>query len=170
MIFTLPDGKEVKISYRPTHPPINASRYAKGVLTSALGTAKPRSSKSKSPTKKTAEDWLFAEPSDAPELEESNVGKWMMFVSWDKIDDTWTNVSSALTENKLYPAIAAKVTTQRSANPSYHVICIYLADSNDRAAAMTVREKLRNIGFEHRLYFKTNVMTANGVSGSLFSA
>ena len=94
----------------------------------------------------------------------------MMFVARDKVDDTWLNVRHALQEGQLSPAIAAKVSTALSSSGHFHVLCVYLTDSEDRVAAMIVREKLRVLGFKREIHFKRDFMTLEGLSGSDFSA
>ena len=169
-IFTADNGTTINILFNPGTNAKGWLTSAKGRLTGAQGaTSKPRK-RSHLPSREINESWLFAHAPSAPDLDPEISGKWMMFVAWDKIDDTWKNVAAAVRKGRLAPH--AKVSTFAS-NPTGtypHVLCVYVADYRDQEDVMSIRERLREMGFKRRIPFKLDEMSAKGDSGSLFSA
>ena len=90
-----------------------------------------------------------------------NSGKWLVFVSNDKVDNLWEKIKLA-TENGLL-GNASKVATARpnanATNFNIKVICVYSYDYNDKNDVMRIREELRKIGVENKIPYKTDNAT-----------
>lgn len=150
--------------------------WAKIQLTAAANAANPNPRPKRVrrppqlPTRVRDEGWLHAFAPDAPEdPPATESGKWMMFVGHQYADDTWINVSRAIHDGRL--SFYGKISTVGSTPPGRpHVLCVYIADYRDREAAMLLRERLREMGFKRKIYFKRDSMTAAGLSGSEFGA
>ena len=148
--------------------------WAKGQLTSAMNTVsavkvgvrKPQ----QIPTKVYDQPWLHAFAPEQPEyIVDSEAGKWMMFVGHEYADDTWKNVSRAIKEGRLsYYGKMSTIAMNLGTFP--YVLCVYISDYRDRESAIVLREKLRDMGFKRKIYFKRDSMTQAGISGSEFGA
>lgn len=92
-------------------------------------------------------------------------GKWLIFCSKEKVDETWEQIKEAQNMGQL--GNISKVATARQ-NGKYknHVICVYTYDSTDEKDVLRVRESLRKLGFEKPLHYKRDIETINGVYGS----
>jgi hypothetical protein len=85
----------------------------------------------------------------------SPVGKWLFYVSNDKVDAAWKSVKEALANGKLGPV--AKVSTM-FANTYFkdRVVVVYTYDWTDKADVMRVRGELRKLGVTEKIYYKTD--------------
>lgn len=175
-IFTTSTGQDVKVSLGDNVSSLRSYLiHAKGQLTSGQNTTgRPLRSPPKHgypPSKTSDEDWLFAEaPGDPIEMDSDISGKWLVFVPFNKVDEAWKRVAGAVRQGQLAPF--AKVSTFKSNYDGTrpYVMCIYAPDHRDRSTVMLIRERLRSMGFERKLYFKLDQMTLRGERGSLFSA
>lgn len=91
------------------------------------------------------------------------VGKWLIFVPPEYVDEIWDRVKKATETGKL--GISAKVSTAwPSAYESQdHVICVYTYDFRDKADVGRVLGGLRDLEIPGRLFYKTDQATLSGV-------
>ena len=117
------------------------------------------------PTKTTRMYWIVQ---DAPAplargLDDEQVGKWLIFIPADSIDEAWKKVRDETVKGML--GISAKVSTAKP-NPDSrderYVVYVYTRDWADEVDVMRVRERLRDIGFVDRLGYKRNIETYRG--------
>ncbi len=95
------------------------------------------------------------------------VGKWLLYVPKDSIDQVWKKVAHATLEGEL--GSSTKVATARQAGPGdEYVICVYTEDYLDTDDVKRVREKLRGLGFTQRLYYKPDIYTYLGIYSKTF--
>ncbi|KZT51985.1 hypothetical protein CALCODRAFT_459752 [Calocera cornea HHB12733] len=72
-------------------------------------------------------------------------GKWLFFAQPESIDGMWTRIAKSLVEGDLArtPAWLAKVSTSKATDErAQHLICLYLPDLYDKAAATEVLKVL----------------------------
>lgn len=117
------------------------------------------------PSKTTRMYWIVQ---DAPGpsgrgLDDEQVGKWLIFVPADEVDEAWRKVRDETARGML--GISAKVSTAKP-NPDSRderaVIYVYTRDWADEADVMRVRERLRDLGFTERIGYKRNIETYRG--------
>lgn len=85
-------------------------------------------------------------------------GKWLIFEPPDNIDRRWKTIADAIEKGELGPS--AKVSTAiNKRNSDKHVICVYTSNYFDKDEVMQVREKLRELGIEERIYYKPDIYT-----------
>ena len=120
---------------------------------------------SRPPSKIRDEYWVHAENPNPPADWTNRSGKWLIFTSFKKIDQYWKLIHDETIAGRL--GMAAKAATSKSneiaKNPFIKVICVYTYDSSDVADVMRVRARLREIGFEKKLSYKTDEATTSGV-------
>jgi hypothetical protein len=89
-------------------------------------------------------------------MEVACIGKWLIFVPRNQIDDVWQRVETAITHGKL--GYCAKVSTakKKSEKPD-HVICVYVTPFNKD----DVKSYLNIMGFE-RIPYKSDELTWAG--------
>ena len=93
------------------------------------------------------------------------VGKWMLFVSRDDVNEKWNVVKNLIRNGKLWDA---KVSTRQKGKAG-HVIIIYTKDYKDIQDVYNVHCVLEQFGLKRNkdIYYKTNIQTAMGIySGS----
>ncbi len=90
-------------------------------------------------------------------------GKWLIFVSKDKVDKLWGKIR--LETILGYLGHKSKVSTAKpnpnSSSKSF-VICIYTHDSNNKKDVMKIRKKLKRLGVRQKIGYKTNKTTLEG--------
>ena len=89
-------------------------------------------------------------------------GKWLVFLSSDKVDNLWEQIVKSTLAGTL--GISAKVSTrdEREDHPSTHVICVYNADY--RSTEVTrVRDELRRLGVTESIPYKPEIFTHCGI-------
>ncbi|MBN1328499.1 MAG: DUF1917 domain-containing protein [Candidatus Heimdallarchaeota archaeon] len=86
------------------------------------------------------------------------VGKWMLFISKDEVDDIWKRIANSVLTNNLGSCESAKVATALQGKDVY-VICVYTNNYLDIEDVLLVREKLRELGFTQTLYYKPDIYT-----------
>jgi len=117
------------------------------------------------PSKTTRVYWIVQDaPGPAKRgLDDEQVGKWLIFVSADEVDEAWRKVRDETAKGTL--GISAKVSTAKP-NPDSrderYVIYVYTRDWADEADVMGLRERLRDIGFTERIGYKRNIETYQG--------
>ncbi len=117
------------------------------------------------PTKVRDDDWVFADnPRPSHDWTERS-GKWLLFVPWQKLDQTWKLIAEETISGRL--GIQSKAATAKqnalARNSWIKVICVYTYDSDDREDVMRVRTRLRETGFVKKLSYKSDRATQEGV-------
>jgi hypothetical protein len=86
------------------------------------------------------------------------IGKWLVYESKDTINMNWDKIADSTLKGEL--GIDAKVSTAKQVGTSKeYVVCVYTGDYLDAADVKQVREKLRELGYAHRLYYKPDLYT-----------
>lgn len=117
------------------------------------------------PSKTTRMYWIVQDaPGPAARgLDDEQVGKWLIFVPAEGVDEAWRKIRDETVKGTL--GISAKVSTAKP-NPDSRdersVIYVYTRDWADEADVMRVRERLRDLGFEERIGYKRNIETYRG--------
>ncbi|KAL2800777.1 hypothetical protein BJX66DRAFT_99465 [Aspergillus keveii] len=110
-----------------------------------------------SPVKRELETRLFAL------AQETNVvsGKWMLFITPDRVDSYWRRVVEGTMRGAL--GYAAKVATDAGNGPRARLICVYTKDYRDRDDIKRVLMNLMELGLvrkgERPVYYKCDVLT-----------
>jgi hypothetical protein len=117
------------------------------------------------PSKNTSERWIYARGvgKGCYQGGQTYVGKWLIFVPRANVDEVWERIRQASENGQL--GIEAKVSTSYPSGykSTDHVICIYTYDFRDKANVGKVLAKLREIGIQGRLFYKTDQATLNGL-------
>lgn len=86
------------------------------------------------------------------------IGKWLLYVSTAQIDEVWKKIASSTFNGKL--GVDTKVSTPiQAASSGKYVICVYTKNCLDLNDVNRVRERLRQLGFVARLYYKPDIYT-----------
>jgi hypothetical protein len=122
-----------------------------------------------SPSKITDVYWIYSYNPDThfdayiPKMN-SKIGKWLVFVPVDKIDEVWNTIKHATEDKKL--GIASKVSTARpnsnARDENIKVICVYTYNYEDEKDVIRVRDELRNLGIVNKIPYKTDEDTRKG--------
>jgi hypothetical protein len=124
-----------------------------------------RKAEHQSPSKATAAPWIYAEGKGEGCYEDGQtyVGKWLVFVPYESVDEVWERIRKATEKGRL--GISGKVSTSRPGGykSTEHVICVYTYDFRDKANVGEALKGLREIGITGRLYYKTDQATLGGV-------
>lgn len=95
-------------------------------------------------------------------------GKWMIFVSPDRIDAVWHKVAVACEAGKL--GVGCKVPPARGVpEKSFLPVIVYTHDADDAADVLRVLRGLRALGVEGRLVYKTDAFTRLGLYAAAFT-
>ena len=110
------------------------------------------------PSKVRDEYWVQVENSLPHSDWTERSGKWLLFVPFQKIDETWKLISEETLAGRL--GIASKAATAKrnplAKTPWMKVICVYTYDSSDVEDVMRVRQRLRELGFMKKLSYKSD--------------
>jgi hypothetical protein len=90
-------------------------------------------------------------------------GKWLVYLSIDRIDEYWTKIKQATEEGFL--GYSSKVATARPnplASSKAKLIVVYTYDWLDEKDVFRVREALRKLGIEKKISYKSNADTMSG--------
>jgi hypothetical protein len=124
-----------------------------------------RQEKYLSPSRITTEYWIYADGLGEGCYQDGQtyVGKWLIFVPLESVDEMWGKIRQATLTGQL--GIAAKVSTGRPSGykSQDHVICVYTHDFRDKANVGEILKRLREIGITGKLYYKSDQATLNGV-------
>jgi hypothetical protein len=86
------------------------------------------------------------------------IGKWLLYVSTAQIDEVWKKVAASTFKGEL--GIDAKVSTPlQAASSDKYLTCVYTKNYLDLDDVNRVRERLRQLGFLARLYYKPDIYT-----------
>lgn len=121
------------------------------------------------PSNETKKYWIHAQGTGKGcyENNQTYVGKWLIFISEQYINDIWNKIKIATNQEEL--SIGSKVSTKRQINEkiaSNYVICIYTEDYRDKENVKYVLQQLRKIGIIHILYYKADSTTLQGIYSS----
>lgn len=91
-------------------------------------------------------------------------GKWLLFISKDKIDETWKKIQDATKKGLLgyFSKVSTAKSNKSSKDANARVICVYTYDYTDEMDRTRVRNELRKMGFTNKISYKTNASTRNG--------
>jgi transcription termination factor NusB len=111
------------------------------------------------PSKITTEYWVYARPVIKKEYKQSSkVGKWLIFVSLNELDQVWQIVKKATEKGVL--GIGSKSGTglwnSNAGDSTDKVICVFTYNWQDKKDVFNVEKSLRKIGINHDLYYKTD--------------
>src|SRR5260370_36560329 len=97
---------------------------------------------------------------------QSFVGKWLIFVTAENVDNVWARIERATENSQL--GISAKVSTAvpNGYGSSNHVICVYTNDFRDKEEVGRALKALRQLRITGRIYYKTDQATLSGLYGS----
>ena len=111
--------------------------------------------------------WLYA-VHDQEFASSDKSGKWLLFFSPEYIDEWWGKIAAATLSGDLGPV--SKVSTMFPTNYDKRrkVICVYTWDVDDYDDVMRVRGALRDLGVTWPTSYKTDAMSASGISGGLY--
>ena len=85
-------------------------------------------------------------------------GKWLVFVSSDKVDDLWKRIAESTLAGTL--GNRAKVSTRDEwDSASRHVICVYNDDYTSMADVDRIRDELRRLDVKGRIPYKPDIYT-----------
>ncbi|MBI4369588.1 MAG: DUF1917 domain-containing protein [Elusimicrobia bacterium] len=91
-------------------------------------------------------------------------GKWLIFVSRERIDAIWDRIRKATEEGRL--GCSAKVATAKpnpnASDPARKVICVYSYDWEDKEDVMRIRAELRALGIVWKIPYKADADTDAG--------
>ncbi len=113
------------------------------------------------PSKVRNEYWIHTVNSNPPHPWTERSGKWLLFVPFQKLDQTWKLIAEETVAGQL--GIESKAATAKpnpiAKNSWIKVVCVYTYDLSDVEDVMRVRKRLRTIGFEKKLSYKTDQAT-----------
>jgi Bles03-like protein len=117
------------------------------------------------PSTYTEDYWLVA---NRPNREPSPAsGKWMLFPYTEKVDGVWDLIAGEVEAGNLGPSakVASALPNPNSRNPKVRLICVYTSNWRDKDDVRRVLRRLRAIGFQERLSYKTDDDTIAGHYG-----
>ncbi len=109
-------------------------------------------------------NWIYARNLVNDREDGDNGGKWLLFVKPNLRDNLWNLIKDNTEQGNL--GCASKISVD--AGNGCHVICVYTYDYKDDKDVRRVRDKLRLLGFEKKIPYKTDEATRNNVKGSLY--
>lgn len=127
----------------------------------------PAADDDRKPSELTDSFWVYADGPGDDDADPETVGKWMLFIPAEQVDQWWDRVKEA-TEGGIL-GIGAKVATgrpnPRATSSETRLICAYTRDWHDRDDVRRVLGALRDLGASWRLAYKTDAATGAGVYG-----
>jgi Domain of unknown function (DUF1917) len=127
-------------------------------LTELAPPQKAPSGGSDRPSQFTGDYYLHATGPEPAEGTVRRPGKWLIFVSRNRVDALWDAVRRALKAGRL--GHAAKVSTAlphpESRDRKKHVVCVYTANEDDAAEVRRVRAALRELGVSWKIPYKSD--------------
>ena len=106
-----------------------------------------------------------------PQLHNSSMlGKWMLFIPVDKINETWKLIFEETEKDNL--GFSSKVSTHlgwlQNGKGADYVICVHTKDFRDEEDVFRVRQRLFEFGFTEPLKYKTDRATFQSDSSFLY--
>ena len=94
-------------------------------------------------------------------------GKWLIYDREERINETWNLIASHTLSGEL--GIDAKASTASQVGSSrQYVICVYTKNYLDSGDVSRVRQKLRELGYTQKLYYKPNLYTYLNIYSKTF--
>lgn len=106
--------------------------------------------------------WLYARNDKYENVDHEKVGKWMLFLSKDRVNEVWDEIKTAVANGELWHS---KVSTTNPAKASY-AIMIYTKDYTDLNDVIQVLDYLESSGIKPpqvNIYYKTDQQTYAGI-------
>jgi len=95
------------------------------------------------------------------------VGKWLIHDREERIDATWNTIAGHTLKGEL--GTSAKVSTAGQVGRSRdYVICVYTKNYLDSDDVARVRQKLRELGYIQKLYYKPDLYTYLNIYSKTF--
>ncbi len=96
------------------------------------------------------------------------VGKWMVHVPSEKVDEVWGLIATAIFNEDFGSAVlTAKVSPKNDENgvedPNMHVICVYTSDFTNMQEVVKAENVLRSLGIRIVLKYKPDLYTYLGI-------
>ena len=105
------------------------------------------------PSKVRDDYWVLTENPNPAHGWTERSGKWLIFTSFKKLDETWKIIADETVAGRL--GISAKAATAKpnglAKSPWVKVICVYTYDSSDTLDVKRVRQRLSELGFSKKL-------------------
>lgn len=124
------------------------------------------------PSKITDYYWIYADNLTLPRprnYPQDKIGKWMLFVEPEKVDEVWEIIKNKTEEGFL--GINAKVATAKP-NPkkisNQHLICIYTQDYENIEDVHKIATNIRSLNLQYDLFYKTNQATVKDENTILY--
>ena len=117
------------------------------------------------PSETTDEFWLYAENKNGNYNEyNKNTGKWLLFVPREQIDKAWAVIKHSTEQGSLtgQAKVSTAAESPNTTSNESHVICVYTYDWTDEKEVLSVREKLRTLGFTNKIPYKADQDTLSG--------
>jgi Bles03-like protein len=121
------------------------------------------------PSKVLNDPWVYTSCSIRKNLHDRNYrpkrGKWLLFIENKLIDITWQKIKRATKDGLLGPSAKAATSykNQHANSETEKVICVYTYDCEDVEDVWRVEKKIREIGINITLYYKTDDATGKGL-------
>ena len=123
------------------------------------------------PTKEVNEPWVWCKPKKQVVKNPSKVGKWMIFVDLDKLDDVWGIVKENTEKGNL--GILSKCATNAPTPTKFNkkVICVYTYDYDDLQDVAIIGYRLFNLigDLTNLINYKTDEATYNNDKSSKYT-
>lgn len=108
--------------------------------------------------------WLYAENNkyERSSINSRNVGKWMLFISKDRINAVWDKIKIAIANGDLW---STKVSTSGTDYPT-HAIMVYTKDYTDLKDVISVLDYLESSNLKsanETIFYKTDQQTGKGI-------
>lgn len=117
------------------------------------------------PSQVTDGYWIYAERKTGKYSEATDrSGKWLIFLSPERIDAVWNRVKKATEEGRLGGSAKAATAKPNSnaTDPGRKVICVYSYNWEDKEDVMRIRAELRALGIRWKIPYKADVDTDAG--------
>ena len=86
------------------------------------------------------------------------IGKWLVYESEQSINSNWNQIANSTLKGEL--GIDTKVSTARQVGTSKeYVVCVYTGNYLDTTDVNRVRQRLRELGYVQKLYYKPDLYT-----------
>lgn len=119
----------------------------------------------RNPSEVTNVYWIYAKRKIGNYPESTiHSGKWLVFISPERLDVTWRKIRDATEDGKL--GDESKTATSKpnllAGKSKQKVICVYTYDWTDEEDVKRIREELRRLGIVWKIPYKTDQDTSDG--------
>lgn len=115
------------------------------------------------PSQITDRYWHYAWAPPALRATTPRVGKWLLFIPDEALDEAWERIEAAVVAGRLGPAAKTRTASQGPPGESLKVICIYTRDADATADRERIRRAVAALGFTQELVYKTDEETLLGL-------